>query len=293
MSTFRADQILPLVIAQKKAMAKKMGRSFRLPRTPVPRDVAPLQRQYLRDLNRIVAALKISTNETIVANLENIVYEGNLFRPKSDSVNEKQDDVVDSIRRAMSTGRLKFLQQFSEKEIENIVKKNADAINSFNAKDFDRIFGKVLNIPLIRSEAYLQTVTKGFITNNVSLITTIAEEHFNRVEQTVMAAVQKGTLTRDLKEQIQTKYGVTESRAALIARDQTAKFNGNLTQLRQTEVGVTKYEWSTSGDERVRPTHAANEGKIFSWDDPPAETGHPGEDYQCRCVAIPVFEGFE
>ena len=293
MSTFRADQILPLVIAQKKAMAKKMGRSFRLPRTPVPRDVAPLQRQYLRDLNRIVAALKISTNETIVANLENIVYEGNLFRPKSDSVNEKQDDVVDSIRRAMSTGRLKFLQQCSGKEIENIVKKNADAINSFNAKDFDRIFGKVLNIPLIRSEAYLQTVTKGFITNNVSLITTIAEEHFNRVEQTVMAAVQKGTLTRDLKEQIQTKYGVTESRAALIARDQTAKFNGNLTQLRQTEVGVTKYEWSTSGDERVRPTHAANEGKIFSWDDPPAETGHPGEDYQCRCVAIPVFEGFE
>lgn len=45
-----------------------------------------------------------------------------------------------------------------------------------------------------------------------------------------------------------------------------------------------QYIWHTSGDDKVRPEHAANNGKIFSWNNPPA-TGHPGEDFGCRCWA--------
>ena len=37
----------------------------------------------------------------------------------------------------------------------------------------------------------------------------------------------------------------------------------------------------------ARPT-PANEGKIFSWDDPPP-TGHPGEDFGCRCWAVAYY----
>ncbi|ODR99454.1 hypothetical protein AUC68_05670 [Methyloceanibacter methanicus] len=47
---------------------------------------------------------------------------------------------------------------------------------------------------------------------------------------------------------------------------------------------TTHYIWRTRGDGRVRPSRAANDGKIFAWDDPPP-TGHPGEDYGCRCWA--------
>jgi len=39
----------------------------------------------------------------------------------------------------------------------------------------------------------------------------------------------------------------------------------------------------------VRPDHAANDGQIFSWDISPP-TGHPGEDYNCRCYAEPAFK---
>ncbi len=42
------------------------------------------------------------------------------------------------------------------------------------------------------------------------------------------------------------------------------------------------------GDRNVRPSHAANAGKIFAWDDPPP-TGHPGEAYGCRCFAEPYL----
>lgn len=44
------------------------------------------------------------------------------------------------------------------------------------------------------------------------------------------------------------------------------------------------YIWRTQNDGHVRAEHAVNNGKIFSWDDPPP-TGHPGEDFGCRCWA--------
>jgi len=47
---------------------------------------------------------------------------------------------------------------------------------------------------------------------------------------------------------------------------------------------TSHYIWHTRGDDKVRSSHATNDGKIFSWDNPPA-TGHPGVDYGCRCRA--------
>jgi hypothetical protein len=46
------------------------------------------------------------------------------------------------------------------------------------------------------------------------------------------------------------------------------------------------YIWHTQGDEKVRPSHAANDGKAFSQNDAP-DTGNPGEDFGCRCWAEP------
>jgi SPP1 gp7 family putative phage head morphogenesis protein len=51
-----------------------------------------------------------------------------------------------------------------------------------------------------------------------------------------------------------------------------------------------KYIWRTQGDDKVRLSHAENDGKVFSYDDPP-ETGNPGEDFGCRCWAETYVEG--
>jgi SPP1 gp7 family putative phage head morphogenesis protein len=57
---------------------------------------------------------------------------------------------------------------------------------------------------------------------------------------------------------------------------------------------VSKYEWSGVMDRRERKSHRELEGKIISWDNPPdvgnGRKCHPGQDYQCRCCAIPVFD---
>ncbi len=58
----------------------------------------------------------------------------------------------------------------------------------------------------------------------------------------------------------------------------------NLTTKQQRT--TTHYIWRTRRDGKVRASHAANDGKIFAWNNPP-KTGHPGEDYGCRCIAEP------
>jgi SPP1 gp7 family putative phage head morphogenesis protein len=101
-----------------------------------------------------------------------------------------------------------------------------------------------------------------------------------------------GLRVEDLKAMLLQRGDVAESRAELIARDQTLKLNGQITATRQMRAGVERYTWSTSQDERVREAHAELEGQTFSWSGPP-EVGHPGQDFQCRCVAVPVVEELE
>ena len=91
--------------------------------------------------------------------------------------------------------------------------------------------------------------------------------------------------------------------AKMLAVDQMGTLCSQITRKQQTDAGITHYRWKARNDNRVRESHRAYNGKIFSWDDPPPSwymtksrgkvfTGrkcHPGEDYCCRCVAIPVF----
>lgn len=51
-----------------------------------------------------------------------------------------------------------------------------------------------------------------------------------------------------------------------------------------------QYVWRTRQDGKVRLSHQANNGKVFSFDSPPA-TGNPGDDYGCRCTAEAYIQG--
>lgn len=126
--------------------------------------------------------------------------------------------------------------------------------------------------------------------SNIQLIKSIRTQYLDKVQNAVMQAMVQGTLNKDLGEQLKKLGKDVESRAMLIARDQSSKLNAALTRARHEEVGIKKYMWSTSGDERVRESHAEKDGQIFEYTNPPADTGHPGHDVNCRCVQIPVLD---
>jgi SPP1 gp7 family putative phage head morphogenesis protein len=159
-----------------------------------------------------------------------------------------------------------------------------------NARDFARL------VPLSFRK---QSPSTGLLIDeyrraNLNRITSLGADEILELRQILEDAevAPGGTRVETLAKTIHERLDVTKSKATLLARDQTLKLGGQLTRLRQTQAGIDKFEWSTSGDERVRPEHEELDGEIFAWDDPPdAGDGPavPGEDYQCRCIALPIL----
>lgn len=146
----------------------------------------------------------------------------------------------------------------------------------------------------IRKEVGGHEAIDKFRQANLDRITSLADSEIEELRGILEDAEVKSMRVDDLADAIARRLDVTESRAALLARDQTLKLNAALTQKRQTQSGIERYEWSTSGDERVRPMHADLDGQEFYWTDPPetnedGDENAPGEDYQCRCVPIPIL----
>lgn len=135
----------------------------------------------------------------------------------------------------------------------------------------------------------LMDLRDAFISENVELITNMAEEYKHRIRAAIIENLDRGGTTDELAASLSKIEGMTERRAELIAVDQTGKLHGKMQEFYQRSAGVEKYRWRTKRDNRVRPEHAAREGKIFRWDSPPPD-GHPGMAIRCRCKAQPVFE---
>lgn len=143
-----------------------------------------------------------------------------------------------------------------------------------------------VDVSNILSDPAVADVLQNRIKENVALIKSIPEQYFDKIRTAITFGIDTGEDYFSIKKEVKHIGNVTESRAKLIARDQTSKLFGELNQARQNNIGITHYIWRTAGDERVRPEHQDNNGKRFSWQSPPS-TGHPGEDIQCRCVAEP------
>ena len=166
-------------------------------------------------------------------------------------------------------------------------------------KEWKRAIKATLGIG-IREDYYLGSFCmeqlERWVIENVGLIKSIPEDTLDRMREIVYDGFTNGKTTTRMVKEIQRAYGMSRRRAELIARDQTAKLNGQIQRAQQMDAGIKEYIWSATGDERVRESHRALNGKKFRWDDPPVvdeRTGrrcHPGEDYQCRCIGRPVFD---
>lgn len=133
---------------------------------------------------------------------------------------------------------------------------------------------------------------------NVDLIQSLVGQELEEITDILDVGFKAGTRVEDIRKEIQGRFGAARSKADLLARDQVLKLNGQITEARQKQAGITEYRWSTSGDERVRPMHAELDGLVFSWGDPPetnddGDRNDPGGDYQCRCVAVPILPALD
>jgi uncharacterized protein with gpF-like domain len=142
---------------------------------------------------------------------------------------------------------------------------------------------------------------RAVIGQNVSLIRNIAEQHIAGIEGAVMRSVAAGRDIGALAKELETAYGVTKRRAALVATHQNNLATSVITRVRQQELGITTCRWLHSGGGRhPRPSHvkASLDRTTYAvakgWYDPDAGAWiRPGELIGCRCVSISIVPGLE
>lgn len=200
------------------------------------------------------------------------------------------DAVGDDIEAALVALK-RVLQNVAEGIIERINELHATSSLKHTQKWRDAVKASVgIDLSTVIGTGELANLMSVASIRNARLITSMADELHHRIASTVLDSLTKGEGAKELQGRLQHQYGISQRRARTIARDQTSKLTNNLNRFRQEQAGLTKYEWSTSQDERVRPTHQANEGRVFEWKKPSSVTGHPGEDVNCRCVPIAIVE---
>lgn len=162
-------------------------------------------------------------------------------------------------------------------------------------REMRRTFANALAVdvtPILRDRGEVEAHMRRSIDRNVSLITTIPEDLHGDLRRRMESSVfDDGRFIDEQRvaELVQLVGRMGGYRLRRIVRDQNSKMTGQLTEIRHRQAGITHYRWSTSRDERVRPTHVSKEGRMFAWSNPPEDTGHPGDDIMCRCAAAPVI----
>lgn len=182
-----------------------------------------------------------------------------------------------------------FFAEFTPERLAAVVRHFGVEISDFQKREIARQFKAVIGIdPFQLGEPWLNSRIETFVAENVSLIRTVPERMFADIEQTFMGELRAGTRWEDISAILEDRFGIADTNAERIARDQVGKFFGELNRARQQDVGVVDYIWRTARDNRVRDTHEVLEGEVFEWGGEGAPgVGHPGEDINCRCQGEP------
>ena len=224
----------------------------------------------------------------------------------------------------MINREMKNIDYFWNPAVENIVDMWRLAMDDSTRLQFNKSLSRSLGIDI---SAVLDTpeVSDALSFGSMEmagLIKSIPKDMLNQVARAVQDNFRGIPMSgdRSLQDQIRHIGNVSQKRAKLIARDQTAKMTSLVNQTRQQMLGVSLYVWRTSKDEKVvgRPgglypigsklhkNHHIMEGKTCKWEDPTVystdkgktwkqRTGdmpknHPGMDIQCRCYSEPVID---
>lgn len=260
------------------------------------------EREYAKALLRLVDALRVPVRRSLVK-----LKAADKSAGRTDADGTIPERNASEVTRSLGGIKAQFDTIVKRARVGLIAQGVEKRVNAFATKAVDDVIkplagggGKARGVVTIPTSKITEGVdSKGIVKENVELITSIATRLLPEVRKVIEEGWSKGRTVDEISRDVEARFGVSESRARLIARDQVGKINAKVTEARHKEIGIVEYEWSTSLDERVRgnpaglypkakPSHWAREGQRFRYDKPP-KGGHPGEDFQCRCVASPVI----
>lgn len=253
-----------------------------------------LEREYQRGILEILKKTRAEIEKVVIPALPMLVDQAAVWRPRADS--ERFDGVADNVASLFNSVRLAITGNFNDFVINKMVQDMALKVSTWNKEQVMAAFRRSLGIDLFGGEPYLQEELTIWSTNNVNLVKDVSAQFIRQSEQIVLNGLQKGIRHEAIAKQIlngtdleKGRFKTAKARAEMIGRDQVSKLNGTLNRYRQMGAGVKRFIWRTVGDGRVRDSHAYLNTKEFTWADG-AGGLYPGDDYNCRCFAEPIFD---
>ena len=242
------------------------------------------ERLYKKQLSEINKIFYDKVKENIIPQLPNLVAQARSLRPDS----RLDASWVDQLKELIDSTYFDFISIFNLNKISKITIEQAEKISLMNKEQLVKTIQSSLSVNPIIQETYLETQLKIFQNRNTDLITKLGIDQKERVRQILYSNLSQGNGIEKIQQELINSEGIGDNKARSIARDQTNKFNGQLSQLRQEELGITSYVRITAQDEKVRHTHKVLDGQVFTWEKPP-KVGHPGSEINCRCIAQPII----
>ena len=245
----------------------------RVPKLRNPRPIKPLIKN-ARDYERDLRAAYV---DPMMLRLRNRLAQA----AAADQAYRAMDDVV---------GQMTALPRDGVPE--KLIQKHLNGMEGYHRDRVIKTFRSALalDVSSVLKQEPIARFMRARVRENVDLIKTIPPRMHEGLKNKLQKELEKNPFDQArMMTLFNEEYKSTGYNLRRITRDQTSKTISGLTQVRHQQLGIDKYTWMTSADDRVRPSHRDNNGKEFLWADPPVATGHPGHDIMCRCVAIPIL----
>lgn len=256
-----------------------------------------ISRNFSRYPDSIEVGMEKVINSVVNENarqLNQLLLESKLFLRHLKSVESYTDSVTSA---SQLNSIFVNVESTADRRIETIVTDFDNIFNLISRSHFQRLESNAktsLGVDIFLRDRELTSLNEEFIFENTQLIKDVSKKQLRDIQKQVSLGVRQGLTNRFITKKVMEKTKLSKKRAKLIARDQVASANSNISQSRARELGIKKFIWVTSLDERVRRSHVLLHNKKFTYKKGAKVDGDsfvfPGGPINCRCVDVPDFE---
>jgi SPP1 gp7 family putative phage head morphogenesis protein len=190
--------------------------------------------------------------------------------------------------------------------VERVAAKMVTGVSFANAKTWRQAAskatrGRLISIGLEREmSGPVGVAVRRLIDQNAELISSVPLDVARSAAHFIAQSQQKGIRSETIASQLKQRIPyLTKSKLRLLARTGVSTAETTLTEARSGALGIRWYEWQTSEDARVRPSHRLMDGVLIPWATPASPEAlngersklgryHAGCAPNCRCVALPL-----
>jgi SPP1 gp7 family putative phage head morphogenesis protein len=140
------------------------------------------------------------------------------------------------------------------------------------------------------------------VRRHAALIRTIPQDVAQDIASQIATRQMRGERAEVIAKDIRTRIPqITKAKVAMLARTEVSSTATSISEARAAHLSLPCYEWLSSEDRRVRPSHRMLDHVIVLWSDPPAPEAlagiksrlghyHAGKAPNCRCDANVIVD---